>query len=51
MQKAYEDAFAAYHEEMKTFCTKRGVDYVTLSTDMPLEKVLFNELLKVGIMA
>lgn len=51
MQKAYEEAFAAYHEEMKTFCTKRGVDYVTLSTDMPLEKVLFNELLKVGIMA
>lgn len=51
MQKAYEEALADYREDMKTFCTKRGVDYVTLSTDMPLEKVLFNQLLKVGIMA
>ena len=51
MQKAYEEALADYREDMKAFCNKRGVDYVTLSTDMPLEKVLFNQLLKVGIMA
>jgi hypothetical protein len=51
MQKAYEEALADFKQDMKSFCSKRGVDYVTISTDMPLEKVLFNQLLKVGIMA
>ena len=36
---------------MKAFCSKHGVDYVTISTENPIERVLFNELLKAGIMA
>jgi uncharacterized protein (DUF58 family) len=51
MQKAYEEAFADFKLDMKTFCSKRNVDLISLSTDVPIEKVLFSELLKVGIMA
>ena len=51
MQKAYEEALKDFREDMQTFCSKRGVDYISISSDMPIEKVLFGELLKVGIMA
>ncbi|MBO5412110.1 MAG: DUF58 domain-containing protein [Clostridia bacterium] len=51
MQKAYEEALNDFREDMKTFCSKRGVDYISISSDTPIEKVLFGELLKVGIMA
>ena len=50
MLAAYQEAMHAFKEDMKTFCSKRGVDYVTVSTGDPIEKVLFSELLKVGIM-
>lgn len=48
--KAYEQALKDFQQDIKTFCSKRGVDYVSLRTDTPIEKVLFSELLKVGIM-
>ncbi len=51
MQKAYEEALKDFREDMQTFCSKRGVDYISISSDTPIEKVLFGELLKVGIMA
>ena len=51
MQKAYGEAFEAYRAEMKSFCSKRDVDYISVSTDQPIEKVLFGELLKVGVMS
>ena len=51
MQKAYEEALKDFKLDMKNFCSKRGVDYITICTDTPIEKVLFSELLKVGIMA
>ncbi|MBQ8374114.1 MAG: DUF58 domain-containing protein [Clostridia bacterium] len=50
MQKAYEEALNDFKQDMKTFCSKRGVDYVSVSTEKPIEKMLFGELLKVGIM-
>ena len=50
-QIAYERAMQEIKDELKTFCHSRGVDYVTLCTDQPVEKALFKELLKVGIMA
>ena len=50
MKKAYDDAMRDFKEDIKTFCSKRGVDFITISTDEPIEKVLFGELLKVGIM-
>lgn len=50
MQKAYEEAIRDFKEDIRAFCSKRGVDYITVRTDTPIEKVLFGELLKVGIM-
>ena len=51
MQEAYDEALKDFKEDMKAFCSKRGVDFITVSTDTPIERVLFGELLKVGIMA
>ena len=50
-QLAYEHAMRDIREELKSFCHSRGVDYVMICTDQPVEKALFKELLKVGIMA
>lgn len=51
MQKAYEEALKDFLQDMKTFCSKRGADFISVRTDKKIEKVLFGELLKVGIMA
>ena len=48
---AYAEALKDMQSEIKTFCASRGVDFISVSTDQPLEKMLFKELLKVGIMA
>lgn len=50
MQKAYDEALADFKQDIKTFCSKRGVDFISVRTDQPIERVLFSELLKVGIM-
>jgi uncharacterized protein (DUF58 family) len=50
-QIAYERAMQEIKDNLKTFCHSRGVDYVTICTDQPVEKALFKELLKVGVMA
>ena len=50
-QLAYEEALRAMDEDMKSFCASRGADFIRVSCDQPLEKMLFKELLKVGIMA
>ncbi len=51
MQKAYEEALNDFRNGIKDFCSKRGVDFISLRSDAPIEKVLFGELLKVGIMS
>lgn len=51
MQRAYQEALSDFKKDIKTFCTKRGVDFISVDTSMPIEKVLFGELLKAGIMA
>jgi hypothetical protein len=38
-------------EDIRQFCSSRNADFVSISTDQPIESVLFKELLKVGIMA
>ena len=48
---AYEAAMHDFVEDMHTFCNSRGAMFVTVRTDQPIEKVLFKELLKVGIIA
>ena len=51
LQLAYQEALADFKEDLKSFCVSRGAEFVTLDIEQPLEKVLFSELLKVGIMA
>ena len=48
---AYQEALADLKEELRSFCASRGADYICVNTEQPLEKMLFKELLKVGIMA
>lgn len=51
LQRAYEEAIADFKRDIKEFCSKRDVEYVSFSTDTPIEKALFRELLKVGIVS
>ena len=50
-QRAYEQALGEIREDLRSFCASRGADFISIGTDQPIEKVLFKELLKVGIMA
>ena len=50
MQKAYEEALRDFKEEIGAFCLKRNANYVSVNTDTPIERMLFGELLKAGIM-
>lgn len=51
MQKAYEEALRDFKADIKDFCMKRNVDFISVNTAAPIERILFNELLKAGIMA
>ena len=48
-QMAYEEALKDLESDLYNFCVSRGATFVTIPTDQPIEKVLFKELLKVGI--
>lgn len=50
-QSAYQEAMHDLLEDLNSFCNSRGAAFVSVCTDQPIEKVLFKELLKVGIMA
>ena len=50
-QLAYDEALKDFKADMRSFCNSREADFVSVSTDEPLEKMLFKELLKVGLMA
>lgn len=50
MRQAFDEALTDFKKDIKEFCSKRNVDYISISSDSPIEKVLFSELLKVGIM-
>ena len=50
-QLAYNEAIRMHREDIRSFCASRGVAFLTVRCDQPIEKVLFKELLKVGIMA
>ncbi|MCI8413601.1 MAG: DUF58 domain-containing protein [Clostridia bacterium] len=51
MQLAYEEALHAFRDELKSFCVSREAGFVSLRSDQSIEKALFGELLKVGVMA
>lgn len=50
MQDAYKDALDDIIMTSKSFCHSRDAEFLSVSTDKPIEKTLFAELLKVGIM-
>lgn len=49
MQLAYKEALEDIISTCKTFCHSRDAEFITVSTDKPIEKTLFSELMKVGI--
>lgn len=51
MLNAYEEAITDFRADIKSFCSKRGVGYFSVSSGTPIEKVLFGELMKGGIMS
>ena len=48
---AYQEAVQAHRESLASFANSRGAAFITVTTDKPVENLLFKELLKVGIMA
>ena len=50
MQLAYAEAISDFIGGIKEFCVSRGADFITVTNDKPIDKVIFGELLKVGIM-
>lgn len=50
MLQAYDEALKDMIGDIQAFSVSRGVDYITLYTDKPIERMLFGELLKVGVM-
>lgn len=51
MLDSYRMAFNEFISDMREFCKKRDVGLVSVRTDEPIERVLFGDLLKVGIMS
>jgi hypothetical protein len=51
MQMAYAEALGDIIADIKDFCVSRNAGFITVGTDKPIEKVLFGELLKTGIIA
>ena len=48
-QTAYSEAWNDHINDLKSFCNSREATFVSICTDQPVEKALFKELLKVGI--
>lgn len=48
--KAYATALAEYNAEIRDYCMSRGAEFISLNTAQAIERVLFGELLKVGIL-
>ena len=51
LQLAYQEAMTDFKADLKSFCVSRGAEFVSIDTERQIEKMLFSELLKVGIMA
>lgn len=46
--KAYQEALKDFIDDNKRFCASREVDYISVVTDEPVEKLLFERMNKVG---
>lgn len=47
---AYDEALRDFQTRIRTFCTSRDAGFITVNTREPIERMLFGELLKVGIL-
>ena len=50
MLSAYGEAMKDFQNEIAHFCASRDVGFMSVNTQEPIERVLFGELLKVGIL-
>lgn len=50
MLAAYSEALNDLTDDIKSFCASRDVGFISLDTEKPIEKMLFGELLKAGVM-
>ena len=48
---AYDEALSMHLEEIRSFAASRDAAFISVRCDQPIEKMLFKELLKVGIIA
>ena len=51
LQKAYEEALAGLKEDLRSFCMRWNADFISVSTAQPIEKVLFAEFFKTGLLS
>ncbi|MBD5132470.1 MAG: DUF58 domain-containing protein [Clostridiales bacterium] len=51
MQLAYKEAMSDLISDIRSFAAARGAEFISVQTDKPIEKMLFGELLKVGVIS
>jgi uncharacterized protein (DUF58 family) len=51
LQQAYAEALKDFRKDLKSFCVSRGADYLSVSSAGDLEKMLFGELLQIGMIS
>ncbi len=49
-QEAYQRALKDFLQDISTFCRSREADFITVTTDTPIEKAVFGQLINTGIM-
>lgn len=50
MLSAYDEALRDFIADISSFCSSRNTGFITVNSKDPIERVLFGDLLKVGIM-
>ena len=48
--RAYAQALNAIKEDIRGYCKRRRADFVSVCTDTPIEKAIFRELMKIGVL-
>ena len=48
--RAYAQALNAIKEDIRGYCKSRRADFVSVCTDTPIEKAIFRELIKAGVL-
>ena len=51
MLQAYEEAMRDFMAEIKDFCMSRNTEYIVCDTSRDIEKLIFGDLLKVGVIS